>query len=112
MKASAWLFAAAMSVSSFALAQNALPPGVTQITDPAKIAEIERHAQQLASGQPTTSMKEERHHMRDGKRHHKHGMRHHGKKHGMRHHKNKAMHKDAMKDKAPSDTPMATESKN
>lgn len=97
MKATTWLFAAAMSVSGLALAQNA---GVTTITDPAKIAEIERHAEQLKSGQPTTPMMEEH----TGKR--QHGMRHHGK----RHHK-KAMHNRAMKEKAPSDTPMATESK-
>lgn len=98
MKASTWLFAAAMSVSGLALAQS--NPGVTQITDPAKIAEIERHAEQLKSGQPTMPMAQEH----DGKRHH--GMRHH--KHRKHH---KAMHRRSMKEKAPSDTPMATESK-
>jgi hypothetical protein len=96
MKASTWLFAAAMTASSLALAQTAKNPGATEITDPAKIAEIERHAQQLASAGPATTMTGERANM---------------KKHGMRHHKNKAMHKRAMKDKAPSDMPMATESK-
>jgi uncharacterized protein involved in copper resistance len=96
MKARTWLFAAAISVSGVALAQT--NPGVTQSTDPAKIAEIERHAEQLKSGAPTTAMMDEDH----GKKHH--GMRHH------KHHK-KGMHKGAMKEKAPSDTPMATESK-
>ena len=85
MKARTWLFAAAMSVSGLALAQT--NAGVTQSTDPAKIAEIERHAEQLKSGQPTTPMMD---------KHHKH---------------HKAMHRRAMKEKAPSDTPMATESK-
>jgi hypothetical protein len=98
MKATTWLFAAAMSVSGLALAQS--NAGVTTITDPAKIAEIERHAEQLKSGQPSTPMMDEQHGMRH------HGMRHHGK----RHHK-KAMRNRAMKDKAPSDTPMAPEAK-
>jgi hypothetical protein len=98
MKSTAWLIAAAISVSSLALAQTATNPAVTEITDPAKIAEIEQHAQRLAAGAPpATPMTGERDHM---------------KEHGMRHHKHKAMHhKRAMKDKAPSDTPMATDSK-
>lgn len=96
MKASAWLFAAAMSASGLALAQAATPPGVTESTDPAKIAEIERHAQQLASGAQATPAMGEHDQMKK------------------RHHKNKAKHKHAMKEKekAASDTPMATESKN
>jgi hypothetical protein len=98
MKARTWLFAAALSVSGLALAQS--NPGVTTITDPAKIAEIERHAEQLKSGQPTTPMMDEQR----GERHH--GMRHHKRS---RHHK--AMHRGQMKDKAPADAPMATESK-
>ncbi|HEU4374583.1 MAG TPA: hypothetical protein VFS02_13880 [Telluria sp.] len=98
MKARTWLFAAALSVSGLALAQN--NPGVTTITDPAKIAEIERHAEQLKSGQPSTPMMDEEHGKRD------HGMRHHKQR---RHHK--GMHKAEMKDKAPADAPMATESK-
>lgn len=96
MKSSVWLFAAAISVSGLALAQNAPKAGVTEITDPAKIAEIEQHAQQLAAGQSATPAPAEHGHMR---------------KHGMRHHKHKAKHERAMKDKAPSDTPMATDSK-
>lgn len=98
MKARTWLFAAAISVSGLALAQS--NSGVTQITDPSKIAEIERHAEQLKSGQPTTPMANEER----GER--RHGMRHHKQR---KHHK--AMHRRAMKEKAPSDTPMATESK-
>lgn len=100
MKATTWLFAAAMSISSLAMAQTASNRGVTVITDPARIAEIERHAEQLKSGQPSTPMMDEQR----GKRHH--GMRHY--KHRKHH---KAMHRGAKKDKAPSDTPMATESK-
>ncbi len=106
MKAHAWLFAAAMSVTGLTLAQTATQSGAVEITDPAKIAEIERHAQQLASGKQTTPTMDERHHMQ------KDGMRHHKQKHGKRHHKNKAMHDRVMKGKAPSDTPMATEGKN
>jgi hypothetical protein len=96
MKASAWLFSAAMTVSSLALAQTEMKSGVTESTDPAKIAEIERHAQELASGAQATPMTDERDHMQ---------------KHDKRHHKNKAIQKRAKKDKAPSDKPMATESK-
>lgn len=92
MKASAWLFSAAMSVCCLASAQTAMNPGVTEITDPAKIAEIERHAQELASSPPATPTVGER-------------------KHSMRHHKDKTTHQRAKKDKAPSDTPMATDSK-
>jgi hypothetical protein len=97
MKASAWLFSAAMSVSSLALAQTATSSGVTETTDPAKIAEIERHAEQLRSGgqQTTTPMDEPDH----------------AKKHGKRQHKNKAKGKSEAKDNTSSDTPMATESK-
>lgn len=97
MKPSVWLFAAAMSVSSLALAQSS---AVREITDPAKIAEIERHAQELSSGsQPTTTattMDEHEH------------MRHHGGRH---HQKHKAKHHRAMKEKAAADQPMANEAK-
>lgn len=98
MKARTWLFAAAISVSGLALAQT--NAGVTTITDPAKIAEIERHAEQLKGNQPATPMMDEQH----GKK--EHGMRHHKQR---KHHK--AMHKGMKKEKAPADTPMATESK-
>lgn len=115
MKAHAWLFAAAMSVSGLTLAQNATPSGVVEITDPARIAEIERHAQQLGAGTPTTPMMGQRDHMQmHGEREHMqmHGERHRMHKHGKRQHRNRAMHQRGMKDKAPSDTPMATEGKN
>jgi hypothetical protein len=84
-----------MSVSGLALAQTATK-GATEITDPAKIAEIERHAQQLASAGPAMQNTGERDSIH---------------KHGKRHHKNKAAHKRANKDKAPSDTPMANDTK-
>jgi hypothetical protein len=95
MKASAWLFSAAMSVSGLALAQTAPQSRVTESTDPAKVAEVERHAQELESAKRTTPAMDERDHMQ---------------KQQMRP-KNKAKHKRAKKDKAPSDTPMAPESK-
>lgn len=96
MKSCTWLFAATMSISGFALAQSPSNPGVTETTDPAKIAEIEKHAQELAArGQNSPAM----------------GERGHMKKHGSHHQKNKAMHKQEKKDKMPTDAPMATESK-
>lgn len=94
MKFSPWLVAAAMSVSSLALAQ-----GVTESTDPAKISAIEQHAQQLTSGTQTTPMMGDHDNMRG---HHMHGKHHH--KHGMRHHKSKEA-------KPSADKPMANESK-
>ena len=96
MKASAWLFSAAMSVSSLALAQTAPQSNVTESTDPAKVAEVERHAQQLAAGARTTPTMDERDHTQ---------------KQHMRSDKSKAKPKRAKKGKAPSDTPMATERK-
>lgn len=99
MKSSIWLFAAAMSVSGLALAQSAPSSTVTEINDPAKIAEIERHAQELAAQQQKTPAMSEHEHMH---------------KPGMRHHKHKVMKrakKDKDKAKTPSETPMATESK-
>lgn len=88
MKSSAWLAAAVMSITCVAQAQ-----GVSQTTDPARIAAIEQHAQQLASGAPSTPMMDHRGRMQ---------------KHAMRHHKNKAMRKGAMKHKATPDKPMAS----
>ena len=101
MKASPWLFAAAMSVSGLAPAQMAQSSGVTEITDPARIAAIEQRARELAArpAAATATANE------GGQMKHK----------GMRHHKNKAMHKGMhkgmKKDKPASDTPMATDSK-
>lgn len=101
MKSRTWLFAAALSISGLAMAQAPMKQGVTQNTDPAKIAEIEAHAQRLASGAAAAPapMMGEHEHMR------KHGMRHHHKR------MHKGMSKHDMKEKAPSDTPMATEPK-
>ena len=96
MKSSAWLFAAAMSVSGLALAQTAQSSGVTENTDPAKISAIEQHAQELAS-RPAPSATE--------------GQGGDMKMKGKSHHKGKAMHKPKTKAKPASDTPMATESK-
>ena len=104
MKPSAWLFAAAMSAAGLAAAQAPQSSGVTETTDPAKIAAIEQRAQELAS-RPAAATANEGDQMK-----HK----------GMRHHKNKAMHKgmhkgmkkdtsqDKSQDKPPSETPMAT----
>jgi hypothetical protein len=96
MKASAWLFSAAMSVSSLVLAQTAPQSRVTESTDPAKIAEVERHAQELAERARTTPKMDESDHMQ---------------KQRTPSNKNKAKPKRAKKDKAPSDTPMAPDSK-
>ena len=95
MKPSTWLFAAAMSASALAVAQAPQSSGVTETTDPAKIAAIEQRAQELASrpAAPTADAGDQT------------------KNKGARHHKNKAMHKGMKKAKPPSDTPMATDSK-
>lgn len=92
MKPSAWLLSAAMSVSCLALAQTAPKSQVTEITDPAKIAEIERRAQELAANQQSQSAAK------------KPAARHDKKK-------SKAKSKPAKKAKPPSDEPMAPESK-
>lgn len=96
MKSSAWLFAAAMSVSGLALAQSAPGSGVTETTDQAKISAIEQHAQQLASRPASATSADQ-----GGD----------ATAHGAAHHKSKAKHKRAMKAKPASDTPMATDSK-
>lgn len=80
------LSASLLAICGIASAQTA-----TQITDPARIAEIERHAQQLGA-QPMPPAGEHMHHgdrmdrkhMREHRRHEK-AMRHHKKmhKHGM-----------------------------
>jgi hypothetical protein len=51
MKKRSWLFASLVSLASMVAAQNAPEEGIVESTDPAKIAEIERHAQELASRQ-------------------------------------------------------------
>lgn len=103
MKSVTFLFAAAMSMSGLAMAQSAKNPGVTEITDPAKIAAIEQHAKELAAGGGQSTMPMAGDHG-DMKMH----------KGGMHHKKHRAMHHRAMKkaqDKAAPDAPMATESK-
>ena len=97
MKSSIWLFAAAVSVSGLALAQTAPSSTVTEINDPAKIAEIERHAEELAARQAKA---DERGHAQK-----------HKQKHGKSHHKNKAKQQPAAQETPPSDTPMAPEPK-
>jgi hypothetical protein len=94
MKSSTWIFAATLSISGFAIAQSPPNPGVTETTDPAKIAEIEKHAQELEARGQTTPAAGEKDHAKKSK-----------------HHKSKAKPKDENKDKAPADTPAATESK-
>lgn len=94
MKTKTCLFAAALAFSSWAFAQ-APKPEVTETTDPAKIAEIEKHAQELqARGQTTPAA----------------GEKEHAKKRS-KHTKSKAKPKDENKDKAPAETPAATEGK-
>ena len=96
MKTHAWLFSVAMTLSSLALAQTAMNTGVTEITDPARIADIERRAQQLAARAAAAPVVGEREHMH---------------KHDGRHQKAKSMHKHAKKAKAAPATPMATDTK-
>ncbi|MES2758303.1 MAG: hypothetical protein V4693_13090 [Pseudomonadota bacterium] len=88
-----------MSAAGVALAQSAPQSGVTESTDPAKIAEIERHAQELASRQSTTTATTAEQQVatkQPGARHTK---------------KSKAKSKRTMKDKAPPDQPATTEAK-
>jgi hypothetical protein len=96
MKSSAWLFAAAISVSGVALAQTAQSSGVTETTDQAKISAIEQHAQELASRPASAATADQGSDM---------------KAQGTPTPKHKSKAKRATKAKPPSDTPMATESK-
>lgn len=93
MKTTTLLFAAAMSVSGLALAQTT----VNQITDPAKIAEIEQHAKQLAAGGQSQSQSEAMPAMGDHE---------HMGQHKKMHHRAKSKAKAKAKDKAAPDTPM------
>ncbi|MET0859162.1 MAG: hypothetical protein ABWY27_20610 [Telluria sp.] len=91
MKSSAWLFAAAISAAGAALAQTEPQSTVTETTDPAKIADIERRAQELASRAPsssTTATTADESHRAD--------------KHNSRSQKHKSKNKRANKDKASS----------
>jgi hypothetical protein len=95
MKLQHLLSASLIAVCGIASAQT-----VTEITDPAKIAEIERHAQQLQSS-PMPAM--------DSKMD---GMHHKAKMHKMHHAKKmKAMADNAAAPAPAADTPMATPAK-
>jgi hypothetical protein len=98
MKSGKWLFAALISAAGLALAQTPTSTGVTESTDQAKIAEIEKHAQELEKRTTTPAA----------------GERDHTKKQGAQHHKSKAKPKQEMKDKPPpqTGTDSDTESKN
>lgn len=104
MKSRTWLFAAALSVSGLAMAQSGGNSGVTEITDPARIAAIEQHAKELAARGPATPMMGEHDGMSMNK-----GT--HSKKHRAARHRAKSKAMDKAKDKAAPDAPMATESK-
>lgn len=78
MKIKLLLSASLLAVCGMASAQTAV-----EITDPARIAEIERHAQQLGA-QPMAAMPMDQH-MRHGDRMHRKHMRKHARE--MRHHK-------------------------
>ena len=85
MKAKIWLLVSLLSLAGVATAQSRT---ATEITDPAKIAEIERHAQALATNQPTRA------HMG------------HKKMHKKWHKKHKKMHKNMEKKAPEGDAPM------
>ncbi|MFL6707566.1 MAG: hypothetical protein ACJ8HI_05100 [Massilia sp.] len=87
-----------LSATLFALCGVVGAQTVTESTDPAKIAEIERHAQQLSSSQ-----------MSSGSGEHMDGM-HHKKMHA-RHMRHAKKMKAAQADAAASDTPMAEPAK-
>lgn len=86
-----------LSTSLLAACGLASAQSVTEITDPAKIAEIERHAQQLQSQPMASGMGDKM----DAKHRMHHAKKHHAKK----------MKAAAAKDKMAADTPMATETK-
>ena len=49
MKISFWLFLALTTAAGLSVAQNAPLSGISETTDPVKIAEIERRAQEIAA---------------------------------------------------------------
>lgn len=73
MKTSSWLVLSLATAAGLACAQDAPLTGIVESTDPAKIAQIERHAQELAAkksaAEPTHSRKmgAKHHRMRKGK---------------------------------------------
>lgn len=82
MKKTGWMFVSLLSLAGAAFAQNAPLEGISESTDAAKIADVERRAQEIASRQqmPTSgassaagtgaasdTMSERRHKARKGK---------------------------------------------
>jgi hypothetical protein len=55
MKKSAWMFVSLLSLAGAAFAQNAPLEGISESTDPSKVADVERRAQDLASRQQTST---------------------------------------------------------
>ena len=51
MKTMSWLFLALGTAAGLSFAQNAPLSGISETTDPVKIAEIERRAQEIAARQ-------------------------------------------------------------
>jgi hypothetical protein len=100
MKSTAWLFAAALSAAGAALAQTEPQSTVTEITDPARITDIERRAQELVSrGQSSSSTAAPTSEQAAGDKQQARAQKYKGK------------HKRAMKDKAASEPAGSTEGK-
>lgn len=97
MKLNMLLSASILTLCSAANAQTAV-----EITDPARIAAIERHAQELGA-QPTAAPAAGEHTGRGDRMH-----RHHMRKHGMRHHKDMQGQRGAVKPAADVAAPPAT----
>jgi hypothetical protein len=99
MKSTAWLLAAALSAAGAALAQTEPQSTVRETTDPARIADIERRAQELVSrGQSSSTTATTSEQAGDDKQR-------------VRSPKYKGKHKRAMKDKAAPDQAGSTEGK-
>lgn len=59
MKTSLWLFLALNTAAGLSFAQNAPLSGISETTDPVKIAEIERRAQEIAARQQAEQEQEQ-----------------------------------------------------
>jgi hypothetical protein len=59
MKTSLWLFLALGTAAGLSFAQNAPLSGISETTDPVKIAEIERRAQEIAARQQVEQQQEQ-----------------------------------------------------
>jgi len=53
MKKASWLLVSFLSIAGAAWAQNAPVEGISESTDPSKVADVERRAQEMASRQQT-----------------------------------------------------------